>query len=83
MTLVLNEALLVSFHQQHPFETAHFESLLSRRDEQTLLVRLRFPSTSERLTARSLSVLLDACLELWSEMSDKTLDRPCESFAQS
>ena len=41
------------------------------------------PSTRKRFTARLLRMRLNPCLELWPEVSDQSLNRPCKSLAKS
>lgn len=52
-------------------------------DEHALLAGVVLPATSERLTTRLLCVSLDSCLKLGPEVSDQTLNGPCESLAES
>lgn len=54
--------------------------LHSRSYQNTLLCRIGFPSTGQGLGAVGGSVVFDLGFELWSEVSDETLNRPCECF---
>ena len=58
--------------------------LLPRRNQFSLLSCVWFPSTSKSLLApMSLGIVLHACLQFRSEMSNETLNGPCESLAES
>jgi hypothetical protein len=64
-------------------QNTNFPSLLlARADEQALLLRVVCPSTSKCGAAVLLGEALYPGLELWPEMPDQTLQRPCERLAQ-
>jgi hypothetical protein len=56
--------------------------LHARGDKLALCAGVLWPSTSKDLSVL-LGILLDASLELWTEMSNQTLNGPCESLTKS
>ena len=57
--------------------------LLAWCNKLALVLGIMLPSTSQSWATVLRRELLHPCLELWSEMSDETLNWPCESLAQS
>jgi hypothetical protein len=64
------------------YKTQLSSSLLARADEQALLLCIVCPSTSKCGSTVLLSESLYPGLELWPEMPDETLQRPCERLAE-
>lgn len=60
-----------------------FSTLLSRRNQTTLRPRIVRPTTSQNRATALLCILLDTLLQLRPEVSDETLNWPCESLAES
>ena len=52
-------------------------------DEHALLLCIMRPSPGPSFSTLLLSITLHSRFELWAEMADETLQRPCKRFSQS
>lgn len=81
VTSIVHDALHNRFSCFYLF--SFLQLLHAGGDKHALLSGVVLPATGERLAARLLCVGLDSCLKLGPEVSDQTLDGPCESLAES
>ena len=83
--LILEEQLCYAVSVDHIYKTKEpiTTFLLARCNEPPSLLCVRLPTASECIGTHLFFVALHASFKLWSEMSNKTLQWPSESLAES
>lgn len=74
---------ILSASHHHPIPQVQALTLLPRSNQLALLACVVRPATGQRSTTSLRGKLLHPRFQLWPEVADKALDRPCERLAES